>query len=97
KRRVSILGLQTDSDLRRIVTQDYRVSSLPRDGLLLTTKLAELLGVRAGQMVTVEILEGKRQVRQVVVAGTVAELIGLSAYMNIDALNQLMDEGASSS
>ena len=96
-RRVSILGLQTDSDLRRIVTQNYQISSLPRDGLLLTTKLAELLGVRAGQTVTVEILEGKRQVRQVAVAGTVDELIGLSAYMNIDAVNRLMDEGASSS
>ncbi|HEX6187560.1 MAG TPA: FtsX-like permease family protein [Pyrinomonadaceae bacterium] len=96
-RRVAILGLQTDSDLRRIVAQDYQITSPPRDGLLLSTKLAELLGVRPGQTVTLEILEGKRPVRQVLVAGTVAELIGLSAYMNIDALNRLMDEGASSS
>jgi len=96
-RRVLILGLQIDSDLRRIVTQNYQISSLPREGLLLTTKLAELLGVRAGQTVTVEILEGKRQIRRVAVAGTVDELIGLSAYMNIDAVNRLMDEGASSS
>ena len=96
-KRISILGLQSDNDLRRIVAQDYQISSLPHDGLLLTAKLADLLGVRPGQTVTVEILEGKREVRRVAVAGTVDELIGLSAYMNIDALNQLVDEGASSS
>ena len=96
-RRVSILGLQADTDLRRIVTADYHVTSPPAGGLLLTTKLAELLGVTRGQKVTVEVLEGKRQIREVPVSGTVDELIGLSAYMNIEALNRLMDEGASSS
>ena len=96
-RRVSILGLQADTDLRRIVTADYQITNPPDDGLLLTTKLAELLGVIPGQTVTVEVLEGKRQIRQVPVTATVDELIGLSAYMNIEALNKLMDEGASSS
>lgn len=96
-RRVAILGLQPDSDLRRIVTANYQITSPPPDGLLLTTKLAQVLGVKPGQAVTVEVLEGKRQIRQVPVAATVDELIGLSAYMNIDALNRLMDEGNSSS
>jgi putative ABC transport system permease protein len=96
-RRVSILGLQADSDLRRIVTANYQITSPPTDGLLLTTKLAEVLGVRPGQSVTVEVLEGKRPIRQLPVAATVDELIGLSAYMNVEALNRLMDEGASSS
>jgi putative ABC transport system permease protein len=95
-RRVSILGLPGDGDLRRIVTQDYQITAVPQDGILLTTKLAELLGIRPGQTLAVEVLEGKRQVRQIPVAGTVDELIGLSAYMNIDALNKLVDEGASS-
>ncbi len=96
-RRVSILGLQADSDLRRIVTANYQITNPPTDGLLLTTKLAEVLGVRPGQSVTVEVLEGKRPIRQLPVTATVDELIGLSAYMNVEALNRLMDEGASSS
>ena len=37
--------------------------ALPPDGLVLSTKLAELLGVRAGDDVTVEVLEGERPVR----------------------------------
>ncbi len=96
-RRVSILGLQADSDLRRIVTANFQITNPPADGLLLTTKLAEVLGVRPGQSVTVEVLEGKRPIRQLPVTATVDELIGLSVYMNVEALNRLMDEGASSS
>jgi len=96
-RRVSILGLQADSDLRRIVSAKYQITSPPHDGLLLTTKLAEVLGVSPGQTLTVEVLEGKRPIRQLPVTATVDELIGLSVYMNVEALNRLMDEGASSS
>jgi putative ABC transport system permease protein len=95
-RRVAILGLQVDSDLRRIVTANYQITRPPQDGLLLTTKLAEVLGVKPGQTVTVEVLEGKRPIKQLPVTAVVDELIGLSAYMNIAALNRLMDEGASS-
>jgi putative ABC transport system permease protein len=63
----------------------------------LTTKLAEILGVKPGEMVTVEVLEGARPVKEIPLAGTVDELIGLSAYMDARALNRLMDEGQTTS
>ena len=44
-----------------------------------------------------EVLEGKRPVRQVAVADVVDDLIGTSAYMDIHALNRLMDEGPTTS
>jgi len=43
----------------------------------------------------VEVLEGKRPVRQVAVNGTVDEMIGLSAYMDLSALNRMTREGPS--
>ncbi|HEX8871366.1 MAG TPA: ABC transporter permease, partial [Candidatus Acidoferrum sp.] len=42
-----------------------------------------------------EVLEGQRPVRQVSVGATVDEMIGLSAYMDISALNRMMREGPS--
>jgi putative ABC transport system permease protein len=96
-RRTALLGLQNSADLRRIVTKDFQSVTLPADGLLLTTKLAEILGVKPGETLTVEVLEGARPVRNVPVMGTVDELIGLSAYMDLRALNRLMQEGESSS
>jgi putative ABC transport system permease protein len=85
--------MESGSDLRRIVTPDFKPYQLPPDGLVLTTGLAEILGARPGDQITIEVLEGARPVRQVTLAGTVDDLIGLSAYMEVHALNNLMQEG----
>lgn len=92
-RRVGLLGVEPEGELFRIVDQDFKVHAPPPEGLLLTTELAEALGVRPGDALTVEVLEGARPVREVAVAGTVDELLGLSAYMDRRALNRLMREG----
>lgn len=91
-RRVTILGLAPDGELRRPMDQQLHPVELPTDGLLLNAKLAEILGARTGDTVTIEVLEGARPVRQVAVAGIVDEPIGLGAYMNITALHRLMRE-----
>jgi putative ABC transport system permease protein len=95
-RRVALLGLQNGAELRRVVARDLRQVVPPPEGLLLTTKLVEILGVKPGQSLTVEVLEGSRPVREVQVTGTVDELVGLSAYMDIRALHRLMNEGETS-
>lgn len=92
-RRVAILGLASDGELRRTVDQQRRVLALPPDGLMLNTKLAELLGVGPGDSVMVEILEGTRPVRKIAVAATVNEPVGLGAYMDLAALHRVMREG----
>jgi putative ABC transport system permease protein len=94
-KRIGLLGLDADGDLRRVVGQSGNIARTPPEGVLLTTKLAEVLSVRPGDTITVEILEGRRPVRQVSVSATVDEMIGLSAYMDIATLNRLMQEGPS--
>lgn len=93
-RRVGLQGLASRGDLRRVVDRNLRVARMPSDGVLLTKKLAEILGVSTGNIVTVEVLEGARPIRQLCVTGIVDELIGLSAYMELEALNRLMREGS---
>ncbi len=66
---------------------------LPPDGLLISAKLAEMLGVQAGDSVMVEVQEGRRPHREVPVYGLITDYSGLSAYMDIDALRRLMQEG----
>jgi putative ABC transport system permease protein len=73
-RRVAVLGLAPDGDLRRPIDGQLRPVDLPPDGLVLNTKLAEILGVRPGDVLTVDVLEGARPVRQVRVAGLVTSL-----------------------
>jgi putative ABC transport system permease protein len=92
-RRTAILGLPSPSDLRLIIDRNGSSISVPSSGILVTSMLADILGVSPGQELTVEVLDGKRPVRRVMVAGTADELLGTSAYMDKVALNQLMQEG----
>jgi putative ABC transport system permease protein len=94
-RRLAINGMERGAELWRVVDADYRVHEPSPDGVTLSTKLAEWLGVKPGDALTVEVMEGARPVRQLTVAGTVDDLVGMSAYMDIRALNRLMGEGGS--
>jgi putative ABC transport system permease protein len=91
--RTGLMGLDPLGQLRHLVDRDLQTVTLPPEGLVLTTKLAEILGVTPGEFLTVEILEGDRPVRAVPVAGLVDELLGVSAYIDIHALNRLLQEG----
>ncbi|HEY7307541.1 MAG TPA: ABC transporter permease [Bryobacteraceae bacterium] len=92
-RRMALLGLTPDGQLRRPLDQELRAVELPPDGVLLNAKLADILVARPGDLVTVEVLEGARPVRQVPVAALVDEPVGLGAYMDVAALHRLMREG----
>lgn len=90
--RGAVTGVEPGSTLRRIVDGDGRVVEVPDAGLLLGAALARRLGVGAGDVVTVEVREGRRPVRDVVVSGLVGEAVGMSAYMDARALDRLVPE-----
>ncbi|TVQ13018.1 MAG: FtsX-like permease family protein [Leptolyngbya sp. DLM2.Bin27] len=90
----SLTGLQDPSTLRQLIDADYQSVPLPADGLLLNSKLAEMLHLAVGDRLTVEVLEGARPTRQVPVVALVDELVGIASYMHVDALNRLMQEGS---
>lgn len=94
-KRIVLQGLEPEADLRRVVGRDFDVAPIPPEGMLLTAKLAEVLGAKPGDVMTVEVLEGARPTTQVAIAGTVDEMIGLSAYMDIHTLSRMMHEGPS--
>jgi putative ABC transport system permease protein len=92
-RRVGIMGLDPDRRLFLVLDNQAEPVELPPEGITLSEKLAELLGVRPGDLVTIEVMEGERPVLQVPVAALIADFSGLNAYMDIRALQTLMREG----
>ena len=96
-KRIEVTGLSPVHDLRRLLDAQLRTVALPRDGLLLSSKLAEILDVSPGDMVTMEVLEGARGIYQVPVAGLVDEMLGLGAYMDARALSRLLHEDETTS
>ncbi len=91
--RTSVQGLEPDNRLHFLLNTKLEPINLPPSGIVLTDYLSGILGVRPGDMLTVEVLEGSRPVRQVPVVGFVKQYIGLTGYMDLSALNRLMQEG----
>lgn len=94
-RNLSVMGMPRGADLSRIVELSGNVPDLPPEGLLLSKILGQVLAVEPGDTVVLEVLEGARPVRQAVVRGLVDDTMGITAWMEIGALNRLMREGGS--
>jgi putative ABC transport system permease protein len=71
------------------------VTELPPGGIVLSTKLAQTLGVRAGDLVAVEALVAPRPIEAMQVTALTDEMVGLGAYAPRDAVNRFMREGPS--
>ncbi len=91
--RTQIQGVPPGGDLYRLLDARLRPVTLPPAGLVITDYLAGLLHVRPGQEMTVEVLEGGRPVRRIPLVGVVSQYLGVSGYMDLAALNRLMQEG----
>jgi putative ABC transport system permease protein len=92
-RNAGVIGVLGGGLLNRVVDASRGPIELPPDGIVLSDELARLLGIRLGQHLTVEVLEGTRPIRDVVVTDVVEEYMGTSAYMSLEALHRLVQEG----
>jgi len=91
--RKIIQGVPPVQNLHHVFDVDGHAVDLPPDGLIISTMLGELLDAGPGDILTIEVLEGRRPTRQVPIAGMFETYIGSTAYMDITALNRLMGEG----
>lgn len=93
KERVVIQGALAEGDLHRMLDVSLDPIPVTPGGILLSDKLAQLLHADVGDRLTIEILEGHRPIRELQISGIFEQYLGLSALMEIGALNELMLEG----
>ncbi len=91
--RLGVTGIPAGTLLNRALDQHGKPLPVPPDGVLISEKLAEMLGAKPGDLLTLEVQEGRRPRREVPIHGLITDYAGLSAYMDIDALRRLMQEG----
>lgn len=92
ERRVMIAGRPRDADLSRIIDVDLHPVVPPESGLAISDMLAQILGVRTGDFVEVDLLEGPRRTVTLAIAARVEDYFGLKAFMDADTVSRLMRE-----
>jgi len=92
-RTLALTGMPDTPGFSRVVDRHGRVVGPPLDGLLLSRKLAEVLGVVPGDALDVELLEGPRTTEREVVAALVDDAIGLNAYVRRERLDRMARTG----
>jgi putative ABC transport system permease protein len=91
-KRTAILGVTPGAQLRQLVDARRRRIEVPPDGLVLTRKLAEILGARPGDPIAIEQLDGRRLRLTLPLLRLSDEPLGISGYMDAAALDRLLGE-----
>jgi putative ABC transport system permease protein len=91
-RTTSIIGLDTAGLLFRLVDVEGRSYGVPPSGAVLTTGLARVLGVRAGDTLEIELIARGGAKHSVAIAGVYDAMIGQGIYMSRASLNSLLGE-----
>ncbi len=94
ERREALVGVPAAAGLTQRVDAGGRPLPLPPRGMMLSQALADRLGVRPGDMVSVEVLEGRQPLLRLRVAAVAETYLGTPAWMDIDALRRALGEGA---
>ena len=93
-RRTSIQGLVAAPRLNRLLDEEHNPVEPPAEGIVLSDTMAALLDAGVGDELIVEVQEGARPVRRLRVVQVIDQLMGLAAYMRIDAVQRMMGDDA---
>jgi len=88
----SIQAYPKERILKPLLDENHQEVPLPDYGLLLTEKLGDILGVKPGDTLSVEVLEKSRRQIKLPVAGFMNQFFGLSGYMSLEELNRVLPE-----
>jgi putative ABC transport system permease protein len=91
--RTAVIGLRPGARLRRALDERQRPIEPPLHGVLVTDRLAQMLGARPGDLLEFQTLEGRRRTLRLRLTGLVGEPFGVQAYLPLDALNRLLGDG----
>ena len=92
-RQIGIRSLLPGGMHNRAVDSSGHEISPPDYGVIVSAKLAAVLGAQAGDTVVLESLEGRRAVAAVPLVALAEDFTGITAYMDQHAINRFLGEG----
>ncbi len=90
--RTSIQGIMPDGALLKLMDSKLNPIPIAEDGIVMTSYLADLLGLQIGDVLEVNVLEGKRLTVSTHLVATAKQYLGANAYMSMTSLNRLLKE-----
>ncbi|PLX35577.1 MAG: permease [Hyphomicrobiales bacterium] len=91
-KRGALTGVRPEARLNLVYDVSGHLLQVPDHGVVLSTMLAKVLGARLGDMIEIEVLEGRRPVLRLPVSGLFETYIGTPAYIHLDVLGRKMRE-----
>lgn len=93
RERTIMRGYAPRPELYRIIDVNQKEQLLDGQGLVLTDRMADKLGLRLGDTVRIEVQEGRKRTLLLPLRATVREMFGMNAYLARDELNRLLGDG----
>ncbi|MDW7678550.1 MAG: FtsX-like permease family protein [Bacillota bacterium] len=89
---IQVIAVPGDSSYYRVLDKDDRRIFLPKQGILLSERLAMLLDARPGTMIQAEnlLVESDDTPPEVEVIAIIPQYMGMNAYMELGALQRLL-------
>lgn len=92
---VNIIGLEENTEVYHFTDKYNNVISLPKEGILLSSNLADALGVKIGDKILIHNYIPGRDDVYIKVKGIIKQSLGINGYMNLDYMeSELIDDGA---
>lgn len=92
ERREMLMGIAPDASLSRVVDENFDPINVPKTGLVLSKKLAQLLGAGVGDVVLAHVTDGRRPVLELPVVQISETILASPAFMDLDYLGRLLQE-----
>jgi len=92
-RQIGLRSLDPAAQHSRAIDHHGLELTPPLDGIILSAKLAQVLGAKPGDDLVIEALEGRRPTQPIRLAGLAEDFTGIAAYMDRAAINRFMGEG----
>ena len=90
--RGAISGVPEKAFLVPVYDNKRGALPIPNDGLVVGSTLAKKLSVKSGDLVQVNILDGRRPKLNIPVVDIIDTYIGMPAYLSLNSLNRVMKE-----
>lgn len=92
-KEVGFTALIKEPQMYKVEDNNGNSISLPQNGILLSEKLANILGVKVNDSVVVKFYFPGKEKKEMVVKGIVVQYLGLSTYTSMDNLKNILGEG----